>query len=153
MIMTGVSKNNTIKMNAPKNAINSIIHSIDWRKIKSFHKKLNITWEFEVDKEIVERVPSVNELKDDLRKILEHMYLEGLNYISYGNWVIFWENKDSGKIGDLRVIFRLADFAFESTNTQERLQTALSQALENEDYESAAKLRDEINKEKHTNGK
>jgi len=144
MLLTGVSKNNSIKMNAPKNAINSIIHSIDWRKIKTYHKKLNITWEFEVDKQIVERVPTVNELKDDLKKILEHMCSENLNYISYGNWVIFWENKESSKTGDIRVIFRLADFIFESSDSHERLQSALSQALENEDYESASKIRDEL---------
>lgn len=153
MIKAGVSKKTTFMMNAPKNAINSIIHSIDWRKIKTYHKKLNITWEFEVDKEIVEKIPTVNELKDDLRKILEHMCVEDLTYISYGNWIVFWENKESTKVGDIRLIFRLADFIFESSQPKERLQSALSQALENEDYESAAKLRDEINKEKQTNGK
>ena len=81
------------------------------------------------------------------------MYNEKLTYISYGNWVIFWENQEDTKIGDIRIVFRLADFVFESSNTRERLETALNQAIENENYEYAAKLRDEINKEKQTNGK
>jgi hypothetical protein len=153
MLFRGVSKNNLQEMDVPNKAINSIVNSIDWRKIKSFHKKLNITWEFEIDKEIVERVPNVGELKEDLRKMLEHMYNEKLTYISYGNWVIFWENQEDTKIGDIRIVFRLADFVFESSNTRERLETALNQAIENENYEYAAKLRDEINKEKQTNGK
>jgi excinuclease UvrABC helicase subunit UvrB len=85
--------------------------------------------------------------------MLEHMYNEKLTYKYYGNWVIFWENQEDTKIGDIRIVFRLADFVFESSNTRERLETALNQAIENENYEYAAKLRDEINKEKQTNGK
>lgn len=139
-----------MEMNSTKNLIDSVIYSIDWRKIKSFHVKLGIKWTFEFDKQQSERIPTVSELRDDLSKILEHMYERKLQYISYGNWVIFWENHSDNSNGDIRVIFRLADFLFESTEpeSKESLESALAKAIESEDYEHAAKIRDVINKEK-----
>jgi hypothetical protein len=126
-----------------KKAINRVITSIDWRKIKSYHAKLGIRWEYEVDKEIIRKVPSIPELKEELSSILFHMDEENLEYISYGSWVIFWDRETNG---DIRVIFRLADFSFEdSAGTKEDLESALQKAVESEDYEYAALIRDEIN--------
>ena len=126
--------------------ISRIIRVIDWRKIKGYHKKLGILWEFTDDKEVIRRVPTIKELQDDLRSIVSHMSDENLNYISYRNWVVFWD-KDSESIGDIRVIFRLVDFHFEENrNSQESLEEALRKAIEKEDYENAAKLRDSLRK-------
>jgi hypothetical protein len=122
-----------------KQAINRVISTIDWRKIKSFHTKLGIKWQYEFDKEIIHKVPTVPELKAELTSILYHMATESLDYLSYGNWVIFWEDQD------IRVIFRLADFSFEGDHTKETLMEALQRAVEMEDYEYAAVIRDEIN--------
>lgn len=134
-----------------KQAIGKVIASIDWRKIKSYHAKLGIKWEYEIDKEIVNKVPSVPELREELSSILNHMAEEQLDYISYGSWVVFWDVEASHEI---RVIFRLADFSFEESSkpNREKLESALQKAVESEDYEYAAVIRDEINNmNKHAN--
>lgn len=134
--------------------INQVIKSIDWSRIKSIHKKLNILWEFEDDKQTVLRVPTVGELKDEFRALLQHMYENDLNYVSYENWIVFWEKSEDQAFGDLRAVFRLLDYAFTETTEESELSenddldAELKIALENEDYEYAALLRDEL-KKKH----
>ena len=124
--------------------IEKVIHSIDWRKIKSYYRKLGILWEYDEDKEIVKRIPSVADLRDDFRSILSHMLDQDIDYISYGSWIIFWE-REANSLGDIRVIFRLADFIFEEDKkTAESLEEKLRLAVEKEDYEYAAVIRDEI---------
>ena len=133
--------------------INRIISTIQWRKIKSFHKKLNILWEFEIEegKDPIQRVPTVLELKDDLKSILRYMKDEECDYLSYGNWVIFWDHEE-GEIGDIRVIFRLADFQYQGNpETKDSLEDALQKAIENEDYEYAAIIRDTLQKNENKN--
>jgi hypothetical protein len=123
-------------------AINRVVSTIDWKKIKSFHTKLGIRWEFNVDKETVNRVPTIPELKEELVSILHHMADNSLGYISYGNWIVFWSHEP---FEEIRVIFRLADFSFEDTKvSKENLEDALKKALDSEDYEYAAVIRDEI---------
>jgi len=129
-------------------AISRVINMIDWAKIKGYHKKLGILWEFEHDKQIIHRTPNIPELKEELRSLLNHMNEEHLNYISHGSWVVFWERERSS-IGDIRVIFRIMDFHFEENlQSRESMEAALKQAIEREDYEYAAILRDVLNKEK-----
>jgi hypothetical protein len=133
-------------MNQYKSAYERVIQSINWRNIKSYHKKLNIRWDMEYDKEIISRIPNVAELKSDIRAIFEHMLEEDLHYISYGNWIIFWD-REEGNVGDIRVVFRLAEFVFEEDKTSRNsLEKALEAAIEKEDYENAANLRDALNK-------
>jgi len=131
-------------MSLHRKAYESIIRSIDWRKIKSYHKKLDIYWEIQEGKESVKAIPSIGELKNNLQSIFEHMLTENLFYISHGNWIIFWD-RVADEPGDIRVIFRLADFVYEEDkDSYEALQKALELAIEKEDYEYAAVLRDEI---------
>jgi len=133
--------------------INRIISTIQWRKIKSFHKKLNILWEFENEEgeDPIQRVPTVLELKDELKSLLRYMKDEDCDYLSYGNWIIFWE-RGEGEIGDIRVIFRLADFQYqENPETKDTLEDALQKAIENEDYEYAAIIRDTLQKNENKN--
>ena len=138
-------------MNHYREAFEKVIQSINWRKIKSYHKKLNITWEIEDDKEIIKRIPSADELRSELRSIFEHMLTEDLSYISYGSWIIFWD-REEGVSGDIRVIFRLADFIFEEDKqTRRSLELALEKAIEKEDYENAAEIRDALNKKEISN--
>jgi hypothetical protein len=133
-------------MNQCKSAYERVIQSINWRNIKSYHKKLNIRWDMEYDKEIISRIPNVAELKSDIRAIFEHMLEEDLHYISYGNWIIFWDREEEN-VGDIRVVFRLAEFVFEEDKTSRNsLEKALEAAIEKEDYENAANLRDALNK-------
>jgi len=133
--------------------INRIISTIQWRKIKSFHKKLNILWEFENEEgeDPIQRIPTVLELKDELKSLLRYMKDEDCDYLSYGNWIIFWE-RGEGEIGDIRVIFRLADFQYqENPETKDNLEDALQKAIENEDYEYAAIIRDTLQKNENKN--
>lgn len=133
--------------------INRIISTIQWRKIKSFHKKLNILWEFEKEEgeDPIQRVPTVLELKDELKSLLRYMKDEDCDYLSYGNWIIFWE-RGEGEIGDIRVIFRLADFQYqENPESKDSLEDALQKAIENEDYEYAAIIRDTLQKNESKN--
>jgi hypothetical protein len=137
-------------MNLYVHAFEKVIQSVNWRKIKSYHKKLEIYWEVEIDKEIIKRIPTVIELRQELRSIFEHMLEENLSYISYGNWIIFWD-REEGDVGNIRAIFRLADFVFEEDKkSRKSLEKALALAIENEEYEYAAELRDALNK-KDTN--
>ena len=133
-------------METPREIISNVIYSIDWRKIKTFHTRLGIRWVYETKSGDVERIPTVSELREDIRQILNHMVLENINYISYGNWVIFWDKEDDKTVGDVRVIFRLADFVFETDDEKERLELALSKAIDDEDYEYAAQIRDKLKK-------
>jgi KaiC/GvpD/RAD55 family RecA-like ATPase len=133
-----------------KNAYEKVIQKINWRNIKSYHKKLDIRWEIEEDKEMISRIPHVSELKSDLRSIFDHMLEENIHYISYGNWIIFWD-REGGNVGDIRVIFRLAEFVFEEDKkSMAALESALEKAIESEDYETAAYIRDELNKKLKT---
>ena len=127
-------------------AYEKVIQSINWPKIKTYHKKLDIRWEIEDDKQIFKKIPTVNELRQDLRSIFDHMLTENLSYISYGNWIIFWDRED-GLSGDIRAIFRLVDFVFEEDKKSRRsLEKSLERAIEKEDYEYAAEIRDALNK-------
>ena len=131
-------------MNPRGDIVSRVINAIDWRKIKGYHKKLGIFWEVEHDKEIIKRLPTVAELKSELRSLIEHVLDEDLPYISHGSWVIFFDNEGGG-LGDIRVIFRLADFHFEENKESiENLRVALDRAVETEDYEKAALIRDAI---------
>ena len=144
-------------MDSLSKTINQLIKSIDWIRIKSIHKKLNILWEFEDDKQTVTRVPTVGELKDEFRALIQHMNENDLNYVSYENWIVFWEKTDDQPFGSLRAVFRLLDYSFsESEETEseespsEDLDAELKIALDNEDYEYAAIIRDELKKkQKH----
>jgi hypothetical protein len=128
--------------------IDRIVNAIDWRKIKDYHKRLNILWEFVEDKQTVQRIPTIPELRSELRSIIFYMSEANLDYISYGSWVLFWD-RDKGEVGDIRAIFRLADFHFEeNANSVSTLEDALQRALEKEDYESAAAIRDTLQKKK-----
>jgi len=142
-----VKSKNYIKITTPAmktqaEAITKILQTIDWRKIKSYHKKLNILWEY--PEEGIERLPTTAELRGELRSIIEHMMHEDLSYISHGCWIVFWDREDAA-VGDLRVIFRLVDFLFEENrDSRESMEEALKRAVEREDYEQAAHLRDAI---------
>lgn len=142
--------------------IDIIISKIDWSNIRKYHKKLDIFWEIENEKkEKVLRIPTEKDLKEDLRSILHYMFNEKMEYLSYGNWIIFW-NMDSiveeeRLLSEIRVIFRVSDYTF--TNNQDlskqfqkslteidkvKLEIMLENALKVEDYENAAFIRDRI---------
>ena len=92
------------------------------------------------DDNIAEELQNLSELISILFSFMH----QDINYISYGSWIVFWE-RESGTLGDVRVIFRLVDFVFEEDKkSAASLQERLNQAVEMEDYEYAAIIRDEI---------
>lgn len=134
--------------------ISKILAKVDWTKIQDYHKKLNILWDIEnKDGTVTPQVPDIIDLRNEVEALLLYMFDNDLEYLSYGNWVIFWEHED-GAFGEIRVIFRLIDYLFtskeenhspfENTKSIEDLQEDLDCALKDEDYESAAILRDMI---------
>ena len=140
--------------------IGKILAKIDWTKIQDYHKKLNILWDIEDNGTVEPRIPEETDIKNELGSLLNYMLDNQADYISYGNWVIFWENDDHTKLGEVRVIFRLSDMIFTSNKlveshhkpfegsqeTTEDLETQLHCAIEHEDYLLAAQIRDEISK-------
>ena len=140
--------------------IESVISRIDWTSIRKYHKKLNIFWEIEGQNQKQLKIPTEKDLQDELRSILQYMYEEKVDYMSYSHWVIFWnmdENLHEEHLGQIRVIFRISDYTFtEDAKTHQdfrknlsqldinNLEKLLSRAIEEEDYENAAIIRDSI---------
>ena len=124
--------------------IDKVVRTIDWKKIKSYYRKLGIQREYQEGEDTLRKTPTANDLKEDFKSLLNHMLVQDINYISYGSWIVFWEREDYS-FGDIRVIFRLADFIFEEDKKSKKcLQERLQKAVEKEDYEYAAIIRDEI---------
>jgi hypothetical protein len=124
--------------------IDKVVRTIDWRKIKSYYRKLGIHWEYQEGDETRRKTPSIADLKEDFKSLLSHMLVQDIGYISYGSWIVFWDREEED-LGDIRVIFRLADFVFEEDKKSYlSLEERLNKAVEREDYEYAAIIRDEI---------
>ena len=132
-------------MKSQDHYIDKVVRTIDWRKIKPYYRKLGIHWEYQDGDETHRKTPTVADLKEDFRALLNHMLVQDIGYISYGSWIVFWDREEGG-LGDIRVIFRLADFVFEEgKKSYLSLKERLDKAVEREDYEYAAIIRDEIN--------
>jgi len=145
-------------MKRPHNVkLEHIMDKIDWKSIHDYHEKLNILWDIEDNKgTIVPRVPTIEDIKDELSSLVTYMFDNQVDYLAYGNWVIFSDEFEEDF--EVRVIFRLADYIFKSDNSSENytpfptdsinmveeLKSKLQLALKDEDYELAAYLRDEI---------
>jgi excinuclease UvrABC nuclease subunit len=136
--------------------IQEVIKTINWNRIKYFHQVFGIKWEFE-EKEgyIVERFPTISELKDELRTILSFVIERNQKTLDYGNWLVFWTDEETAKqegkpSAKLEAIFSLEDTCVVnadqnvSTVSIEVLENKLKEALLEEKYEKAASLRDQI---------
>lgn len=135
-----------MKSNNKELIIDYMIDKIDWNKIKSYHKKLNIKWEFSNGDE---KIPDILDLKSGFKEILYQMIEQDLKLIALENWLIYWD-RTNGLDADLKIIFKLFDIEFlntKSTDELDNLSDLLNKAVESEDYEKAALLRDKIKKE------
>lgn len=136
--------------------VQEVIRTINWNRIKYFHQVFGIKWEFEEkDGYIVERFPTISELKDELRTILNFVIERNARTLDYGNWLIFWTDDETAKYegmpsARLEAIFSLEDTYVvnteqRNTNTSvEALEQKLQEAIRSEKYEKAASLRDQI---------
>lgn len=135
--------------------IQTILDSLDWEEIQDYHNKLNILWDIQKEDGTKKTaVPSVFDIKEELNELLQYVTSENLDYLSYGNWIIFAEEEE------FRVVFRLNDWVFKRNKIKEsipyhipfisldkdELENTLERALKVEDYELAAELRDAIHK-------
>jgi excinuclease UvrABC nuclease subunit len=141
-------KNNHEKM------IQEVVKTINWNRIKYFHQVFGIKWQFEEkDGHIIERFPTISELKEELRSLLKFAITQNTKSLDYGNWLIFWTDEAAAEreglaSARLEAIFSLEEtFVIDSNSDEDAvkiLENKLEEAVKNEKYEEAAKLRDKI---------
>ena len=144
--------------------IQDVIKGINWSKIRFFYQAFDIKWQFEEkDGYIIEKIPSISDLKDELRTLLKYVMLKDLPTLDYGNWVIYWHSEERARIENdsarLEAIFSVeSSISIEEKGEQlqdiETLKNSLKKAIEEEKYEDAAKIRDKISgaeKKKNSN--
>lgn len=135
--------------------ISNIIRNMNWSRIKHFHHLLDLKWQFQDNKgNIVERFPTITELKDELKTLIKFAMVEKEKSIETGNWLIKWELiEEENKTPNftLEVFFVLEDaISIEtgvkdySKDTLPKLEDQLKSAVDSENFEEAAKLRDII---------
>jgi hypothetical protein len=134
--------------------IQEVVKTINWNRIKYFHQVFGIKWQFEEkDGHIVERFPTISELKEELRSLLKFAISKNTKSLDYGNWLIFWTDEDAAlreglASARLEAIFSLEEtFVIDNSNEEDAvalLETKLENAIKSEKYEEAAKLRDKI---------
>jgi len=139
--------------------VQEVVKTINWNRIKYFHQVFGIKWQFE-EKEghIVERFPTISELKEELRSLLKFAITKNTKSLDYGNWLIFWTDEETAaKEGlasaRLEAIFSLEEtFVIDNSNSEDDglkiLEEKMEEAIKNEKYEEAAKLRDRISERK-----
>jgi hypothetical protein len=135
--------------------IQDIVKGINWSRIRFFHQAFDIKWQFEEkDGYIVEKVPTIADLKDELRILLRYVILKDLETFDYGNWVIYWHSEERAKntelgIARLEALFTIEDsISVETRGVDpldiEKLKNNLDEAIKEERYEDAAKFRDKL---------
>ena len=118
-----------------------------------------IKWQFEEkDGHLIERFPTISELKDELRTLLIFVVTKNIKTFDYSNWIILWINEEDAQAdglsgAKLEAIFSLENcFVLDNdpdVDTLLLLENKLESAIKNEKYEEAAKLRDKINAKKN----
>jgi hypothetical protein len=155
--MIDKNTNTTMKKNYER-MIQDVIKSINWNRIKYFHQVFGIKWQFEEKSgSIMERYPTIGELREELRSLLKFVINKDTKTLDYGNWIIFWKNEDDAKFeglggARLEAIFSLEEcFVIDSDPGQDTvavLENKLESAIKMEKYEEAAKIRDKIKEKK-----
>jgi hypothetical protein len=137
--------------------IQEVVKSINWNRIKYFHQVFKIKWQFEEkDGHITERFPTIAELKEELRALLKFAISKNTKSLDYGNWLIFWTDEERASREGLSSARLEAIFSLEETfvidngenDAVQILENKLEDAIKNERYEEAAKLRDKIKERK-----
>lgn len=146
--------------NNHENMIQEVVKTINWNRIKYFHQVFGIKWQIEEKNgHIVERFPTISELKEELRSLLKFAITRNTRSLDYGNWLIFWTDEEAAEreglaSARLEAIFSLEETFVIDNNSDEDavriLETKLEEAVKKEKYEEAAKLRDKIIERKKT---
>lgn len=157
-----------------KKMINEVIEGIDWHKIFKFYEDKTLTWMIEKNIKGVKThkavIPTVTDLKDELKNILTYIIKSDIQQFFYGHWTIFWnekmdeeEDSEQDQGSELEVIFSPIRFFIAEDNLElldelnneynttmskdeeiEMLKVNLEEALKEERYELCAKIRDQI---------
>lgn len=132
--------------------ISEIIRNINWNRIRHFHQALDVKWQFKDQKgHIVERAPTITELKEELRSLTKFVMVEDEKTLETGSWLIKWKKNTTEDTNSVLEVFFILDEAYSiheheiKTNVSiDKLNEELEIAVKNEDYERAAKIRDLI---------
>lgn len=139
--------------------VQEVVKSINWNRIKYFHQVFGIKWQFE-EKEghIVERFPTIAELKEELRALLKFVINKNSRSLDYGNWLIYWTDESAAEreglsSARLEAIFSLEEtFVIDNSKDDDAvklLESKLEDAIKKEKFEEAAKIRDRIKDRKN----
>ncbi len=138
--------------------VQEVIKTINWNRIKYFHTVFNIKWQIEEKNgHIVERFPTISELKEELKSLLNFAITKNMKSLDYSNWLIFWTDEEAAaKEGltsaRLEAIFSLEEtFVIDNSSDNDAvkiLELKLDDAVQKEKYEEAARIRDRITERK-----
>lgn len=134
--------------------IQEVLKTINWNRIKYFHQVFGIKWQFdEKDGQVIERFPTISELRDELRSLLKFAINKNTRNLDYGNWLIYWTDEEAAQKEGLSSARLEAIFSLEETfvidndgedDAMKILESKLDDAIKKEKYEEAAKIRDRI---------
>jgi len=141
--------------------LNKIINKLDWKFIQEIYTQNNIIWDTFEDK--IERIPKINDIKNELKHILEYMILNNTNYMMFDIFLIIYNNNiHSESNGDLIIsivkdiihiqnINKLVD-DITNNSTEDKINNLEAQKtyfINHEDYERAGFINKEIKKLKN----
>ena len=134
--------------------IQEVLKTINWNRIKYFHQVFGIKWQFdEKDGQVIERFPTISELRDELRSLLKFAINKNARNLDYGNWLIYWTDEEAAQKEGLSSARLEAIFSLEETfvidndgedDAVKILESKLDDAIKKEKYEEAAKIRHKI---------
>lgn len=138
--------------------IQEVVKTINWNRIKYFHQVFNIKWQFEEkDGHLLERFPTIAELKEELKALLKFAVTKNTRSLDYGNWLIFWVDEETAKkegstSARLEAIFSLEEtFVIDNSRDSDAikiLEDKLQSAIDDERYEEAAQIKIKIDERK-----
>lgn len=142
---------------AMKIYLEKALRKISWKTVQDYYKKSKVEWKFRDEQgNDIYRAPSLLEIKDDLINAINFVFSKNLASMDYGNWIIYWTDPQTAEQmgmngAQLEVLFVLTGALI---NNEEELESKeisslsiednLQAALKNEDYELAARLRDQL---------
>lgn len=146
--------------------IQEVIDGIDWDKIHKLYENKTLTWIQEAKTKNLKSfkfiIPTLEDLKSDLKKVLMYVVQEDMNEFLYSHWTIFWDaGIDEEDGAQLDVMFSPIRFSINEKTMEvldevidsytlspeeeiEILKVSLEESLSNEDYAMCAIIRDQI---------
>ena len=116
------------------------LKGINWMRVKSAHKNLGITWEFE---DGIIGYPTVADLKNHVSGLIDWCINEKKMIVETETWLVSVVQNPAA----INVWFILEySGAIYIEEDKREIEEKIQQCIEKEDYETAAKLRDKLKK-------